>query len=323
MSPDRDSSPEGAPDESSGQESAVDTRGGLRGRVASAAGRAETVRRKAEARLAEEEPSSRKGVAIEWFARYRDADTGVNSLLLAAYLFLTIVPALVVISAYVNADPRVAATHLVARLDLTGATANLVRDVLGGAGIKKLTAALIAVVSVIVFGLGIGRTLQIVYARIWRIREQEVGITENWRYFVWLAALVAAGAVYVIELALLKDAAKWVELVSAPFWAAGLVAFLTWTPVFLLHGRITWRQALPGALVTTVGLVGIRLLSSIVFANWLNWYAKYYGGIGIAIALFFWLALVTLALIAAAAFAPAYAVRRRARTHEQDPGAGR
>ena len=323
MSADRDSSPEGAPDESSGQESARDTRGGLRGRVASAAGRAETVRRKAEARLAEEEPSSRKGVAIEWFARYRDADTGVNSLLLAAYLFLTIVPALVVISAYVNADPRVAATHLVARLDLTGATANLVRDVLGGAGIKKLTAALIAVVSVIVFGLGIGRTLQIVYARIWRIREQEVGITENWRYFVWLAALVAAGAVYVIELALLKDAAKWVELVSAPFWAAGLVAFLTWTPVFLLHGRITWRQALPGALVTTVGLVGIRLLSSIVFANWLNWYAKYYGGIGIAIALFFWLALVTLVLIAAAAFAPAYAVRRRARTHEQDPGAGR
>src|SRR5215212_4967756 len=318
MSADRDSSPEGTPDESSGQESAVDTRGGLRGRVASAAGRAETVRRKAEARLAEEEPSSRKGVAIEWFARYRDADTGVNSLLLAAYLFLTIVPALVVISAYVNSDPRVAATHLVARLGLTGATANLVRDVLGGAGIKKLTAALIAVVSVIVFGLGIGRTLQIVYARIWRIREQEVGITENWRYFVWLAALVAAGAVYVIELALLKDAAKWVELVSAPFWAAGLVAFLTWTPVFLLHGRITWRQALPGALVTTVGLVGLRLLSSTVFANWLNWYAKYYGGIGIAIALFFWLALMTLVMIAAAAFAPAYAVRRQARLARAD-----
>jgi hypothetical protein len=102
---------------------------------------------------------------------------------------------MVVISAYINADPRVAASRLIARLDLTGATANLVRDVLGGAGITKLTAALIAVVSVIVFGLGIGRTLQLVYARIWRLPEPQVGITENWRYFAWLFALVAGSAV--------------------------------------------------------------------------------------------------------------------------------
>jgi membrane protein len=220
---------------------------------------------------------------------------------------------MIVISAYVNADPRVAAARLIRRLDLTGATANLVRDVLGGAGIAKFTAALIAVVSVVVFGLGIGRTLQLVYARIWRIPEPQVGITENWRYFAWLTGLVVGTAIYVIELALLKDADKWVEWVSAPFWAAGIVAFLTWTPVLLLHKRITWRQALPGALVMTIGLLGVRLISSIVFANWLNWYAKYYGGIGIALALFFWLALATSVLIVGAAFAPAYGVRRQAR----------
>jgi uncharacterized BrkB/YihY/UPF0761 family membrane protein len=57
----------------------------------------------------------------------------------------------------------------------------------------------------------------------------------------------------------------------------------------------------------------VRLLSSIVFANWLNWYAEYYGGIGIAIALFFWLALITLVFIAGAAVSPAYALRRQAR----------
>ena len=318
--PDKPSSDHPADQPSPGRRGSARWRG-ARGRVAgaaqSASARVDPIRRRAEERIAAEEASSRKGVAIGWFARFRDAQ--LNSLLLAAYLFLTLVPAMIVISSYVNSDPRVVATHLVTRLNLTGATANLVRDVLGGASVKKLTAALIAVVSVVVFGLGIGRTLQTVYARVWRIPEPEVSITENVRYFAWLGGLVVGGALFVIELSLLKEADNWIEWVSAPLWIAGIVAFFTWTPVFLLHRRITWRDALPGALAIAVGLVGIRLLSSVVFTNWLNWYAEYYGGIGIAIALFFWLGLTTSVFIAGAAVAPAYAVRRQARAVHNGP----
>jgi membrane protein len=298
----------------------------ISGRVASTArrtsARADELRRKAEARLAAEEPSSRTGVAVEWFARFRRSEGQLNSILLAAFLFLTLVPAMVVIATYVSADPRVVATRMIARLDLTGATAELVRDVLTGAGGEKLVATLIAVVSVVLFGLGIGRTLQIVYARIWGIDEPKVGVTENVRYFAWLAMLIAGGSIYVIELAVLKQTDSATEWVFAPFWIFALVAFFAWTPVFLLHRQITWREAVPGAVVATIGLLGVRLLSSVVFTNWLNWYGKYYGGIGIAIALFFWLALITSVLIVGAAFAPAYAVRRKAKAGPQALGGG-
>jgi membrane protein len=288
-------------------------RGRVTGIAERASSRTEELRRKAEARIAEEEPSSRKGVAIEWFARYRAADGGLYSLLVAAFLFITFVPAMVVISTYVSSDPDLVATRLIERLNLSGATARLVRDVLSGAGIEKLIATLIAVISVIIFGTGIGRTLQIVYARVWRLRELQAGFVENLRYLVWLSALVVGGGLYAIEIALLRRADDWVEWVTAPFWILGIVAFLTWTPVFLLHRQVTWRDALPGAVATTVGLAGIRLLSSIIFTNWLNWYAEYYGGIGIAIAALFWLALITSVFIAGAAFAPAYLAHRGAR----------
>jgi membrane protein len=250
---------------------------------------------------------------MEWLARYGNSQGQLNSILLAAYLFLTLLPAMVVIATYVSRDPHVVATRLIVRLNLDGATARLVRDVLTGAGGEKLVATLIAVVSVVIFGLGIGQTLQLVYSRVWRIPEPKAGLTENVRYFIWLTALVLGGALYVVQLALLKEADSSSEWALAPVWIAALVAFLTWTPVFLLHGQITWRDALPGALVTSAGLIGLRLLSSVIFTNWLNWYGKYYGGIGIAIALLFWTALSTTVLIVGSAFAPAYAVRRAAR----------
>jgi uncharacterized BrkB/YihY/UPF0761 family membrane protein len=105
-------------------------------------------------------------------------------------------------------------------------------------------------------------------------------------------------------------------------WAAAIVGLLAWTPVFLLHGRVTVRDAMPGALLAAAGFVVLRVLSSTLFADWLNWYATYYGGIGIVMAIFFWLVLATTVLIIASALSPAYAVRR-ARRIDAERAAGR
>jgi membrane protein len=326
MSPEVDPPPEKPTEEAAAAGQGGASRSGVRARMTGVAERAyarsEDLRRRAEARIAEEERSSRKGVAFEWFARYRDSQGQLNSVLLAAYLFLTFLPAMVVIATYVSRDPHVVATRMIGRLNLDGATARLVRDVLTGAADEKLVATAIAVVSVVIFGLGIGQSLQLVYSRVWHLPEPKVRLTENVRYFIWLTVLVLGGALYVIELALLKGAGSSSEWAFAPVWIAGLVVFLTWTPVFLLHRQITWREALPGALLTSAGLLGVRLVSSIVFTNWLNWYGKYYGGIGIAIALLFWIALITTVIIVGSAFAPAYAGRRAARAAGPTPREG-
>jgi membrane protein len=260
-----------------------------------------------------QEAHSRKGVALGWFARYRQTDGQLFALLLAAYLFVTLLPAVIAMASYADSDPTAVASRLIARLHLSGQTAALTRDVLQGAGGHQLTATLVAVASVITFGLGIGRTLQIAYGRIWDIPPSR-GLVDKARYLLWLLVFLVGCLVYVVEAALLRSAAGWIEWALAPLWVAAVVGVLAWTPVFLLHGRVTLRDAMPGALLATVGLVALRALSSWQFTNWLNWYSKYYGGIGIVMAIFFWLVLGTTLLIVTSALAPAYAVRRAART---------
>jgi uncharacterized BrkB/YihY/UPF0761 family membrane protein len=62
-----------------------------------------------------------------------------------------------------------------------------------------------------------------------------------------------------------------------------------------------------------IGLVGLRLLSALLFRHWLVWYSKYYGSLGIVMALFFWIMLYAGLLVLAAAFSPALAHRRNLR----------
>ncbi len=264
-----------------------------------------------------QEEHSRKGVALGWFRRYRQADGQLFALLLAAYFFVTLLPAVIAMASYADSDPKAVAARLIARLHLTGETATLTREVLQGAGGHQLTATLLAVASVVTFGLGIGRTLQLVYGRVWDIPARR-GVVDQARYLLWLLLFLAGCLLYVLEEGLLGSGSGWVEWVLAPFWVAACVGLLAWTPVFLLHRRVTIRDAMPGALVAAAGLVLLRALSSLVFTHWLNWYSKYYGGIGIVMAIFFWLVLATTVLIVTSALPPAYAVRRAKRMEARD-----
>ena len=65
--------------------------------------------------------------------------------------------------------------------------------------------------------------------------------------------------------------------------------------------------------LTTLGLVGMRIISQILFVNWLVWYSKYYGGFGIVMALFFWLMIASTIIVIAAALSPALSAHREAR----------
>lgn len=293
-----------------------------RDRVAGAATKAfakgESAARGAQEWTERQDRGSRAGVAIGWFERYRESDGQLSALLLSAYLFVTVIPAALAVGSYVGNDPEALADRLVKRLDLSGATAKLAREVLAGAGGHQLTATLIAVVSLITFGLGISRTLQLIYGRAWRIEARRFVVTDQLRYVAWLLAFLGLSLLYVIQSALLTDAPSWIGWALTPLWLAAVVGFLVWTPIFLLHGRLTVRDVLPGALFATAGLGALRLLSSLELTNWLNWYSKYYGGIGIVMAIFFWIVLASSVLVVAAAMSPAYKERHLARAAEAD-----
>jgi len=257
-----------------------------------------------------QDPASRKGAAVGWFRRYQGADGQLFALLLTAYVFLTLLPAAVVVSGYLYKDPTTLADRMIHRLGLTGSTAGLVHDILTGAAENKLGSALLAVGSIVLFGLGIGRVLQLAHARSWRIDLGKARLTDQTRYLVTLAILLVFLVLLVVQTKVLEGRPAWIGWVLAPVWLAGLLAFFTWVPRMLLHNRVSVRDVFPGAVFTVVALAGLRLLSHLVLVNWLVWYGKYYGGLGVVMALFFWILLAASILTVAAALSPALAERR-------------
>jgi len=268
----------------------------------------------------ERDPASRTGATVGWFRRYAAADGQLYAVLLTAYVFLTLIPAALVISSYFDRDPNALADRVVNRLGLHGATEDLFRSVLQGAGGHKLAASLIALGSVVLYGLGIGRVLQLAHARAWGLDLRKARIADQWRYLRVLLAILGAILLYVLEVRELRGEPSWIGWAIAPLWVAAVFWFFVWAPSLLLHELVARRDIVPGAVFTMLGLVGVRLLSHYLLVNWLNWYGKNYGGFGIVMALFFWVTIPATVLILAAALSPALAHRRRLRKERAGKG---
>jgi len=265
-----------------------------------------------------QDPSTRRGATIGWYRRFRESDGGLFVVLLTGYLFVTAIPAAVVMMDYVYNDPSKLADRLSARLDLTGGVKTMLESVLAGASGHQLVATLIAVFDVLIFGLGFGRVLQIVHARSWRIDLGKPQFFDQARYLVTLAVPLGFVLVYIIQTRALHGQPSWIGWLLLPVWIAALLSYFVWMPRMLLHRRVTHRDVVPGAVFTLLGLVALRLLSAVLFRHWLVWYSTYYGSLGIVMALFFWIMVYAGLLILAAALAPALAHRRdlrQARAH--------
>ena len=75
-----------------------------------------------------QDPASRKGATIGWFRRYQAADGQLYAVLLSAYLFLTVLPLLLVYSSYIYSDPDALAKRVERRLGLGGEHLEAARD---------------------------------------------------------------------------------------------------------------------------------------------------------------------------------------------------
>jgi len=256
------------------------------------------------------DPASMHGAAIGWFKRYRAADGQLYAVLLTAYLFLTLVPLLIIETSYAYKDPDALATHLGHRLHLSGTTSHLLQSVLAGTSSHKFSAALIAVINLFFFGAGFGRVLQLAHARSWGFDLRKNALLDQGTYYGIIAAMVVMTAVFVLQTRALRHSPSWIGWVLDLAWLAILVGFFTWAPWLLLHRQVPWRDVLPGAVFTVVGFIGLRIVSALVLKNWLNWYSKTYGALGIVLAIFFWLVIYSTVLVLAAAFSPALAHRR-------------
>jgi membrane protein len=259
--------------------------------------------------VAEQDPASRKVVAIEAWRRYQAVDGARQSALLSLYMLVAVLPALLVIEEYMDSDPAALANALVEHYRLNGSTARLLRDVLTTTRTHELGTAILAIAGALFFGLAFGRVLQQVHARAWRA-HLTTHVSDQGLYTFVLLALYGLILLLLFQLNELKGNAAWVGWLLALAWVGLLVVFFTWAPWLLLHKQVGWRDLLPCAVLTAVGLVVLMLISSYVMELWINLYAADYGGLGVVLAIYFWIAFSSFVIVAAASIAPPLAQRR-------------
>jgi membrane protein len=193
--------------------------------------------------------------------------------------------------------------------DFSATTAALLRSVLVQSKNHELASALLAIAGALFFGLGFGRVLQLVHARAWQVtlpRSQ----ADQPRYAAVLLGLYGLILLLLVQTTEIAGRPSWAGWALAPGWVALLIVYFVWAPRLLTHRLIAWRDLVPGAALTAVGLVVLMLASSFVAEPWVDFYAKDYGGFGVLMATFFWFGFSSTIIVAAASLSPALAERR-------------
>jgi membrane protein len=259
-------------------------------------------------------PATAQGVALEAWRRYRVVDGPSQTALLTLYLFVAVIPALIVMDEWLERRPGALATHIVRHYHFSATTAVLIRSVLVHGRAHDVQTALVAIVGALAFGIGFGRVLQLVHVRAWGLTLPTHALKEV-RHVVVLVGVYVLLLVLVFQLAELRAAhgPGWVGFALVPVWAAVLIAFFVWAPRYLTYGLLSRRDLLPYAVLTAVGLIVLMLVSRYLMEWWVNWYATDYGGFGVVMAVFFWFALSSAMIVWSASLAPALAERRELR----------
>src|SRR5262249_32523928 len=256
-----------------------------------------------------QEPDSASGVAVGAWRRYRGVEGPLQSALLSLYILVAVVPALVVMEEYLDPHPNSLANSMVHHYHLNAPTATMIHSVLAEGKAHELGSALLAIASALFFVLGVGRVVQRVHARAWQLalpsRQTDFGL-----YALVLLSLYGLILLLLVQLTELHGAPSWVGLALALGWVGLLILFFVWAPWLLTHKLITRRDLLPSAALTALGLVVLMLVSRYVMQFWVDLYARDYGGLGVVLAIYFWIAIGSAIIVWAASLSPALADRR-------------
>jgi membrane protein len=259
---------------------------------------------------------SASGVAIDAWRRYRAVDGPLQSALLSLYVLVAVLPALLVLEEYFDPHPNSLANSLVHHYRLNAQTASLIHGVLVEGHAHELGSALLAIGGALFFGLGFGRVLQLVHARAWGLGLPKRP-TDQAVYATVLVGLYGLLLLLLVQLNELKGTAGWLNALLGLGWVVLLVLFFVWAPWLLTHKLVTRRDLLPAAILTAVGLVLLIVVSRYVMQYWVDFYARDYGGLGVVLAIYFWIAFSSAVIVWAASLSPALAQRRRVR---ESPG---
>ncbi len=238
---------------------------------------------------------TRRFVALEFFDR---------SLAIAAQMLVAFIPLVLALTSFIS-DDEVLAEEMIRRLGLTGASVELVKVLFDDDLVPEQSAGVggLSVFFVVLSLFLFGKRVRHLYQRAYDLPSTSA--KQEWRS-VWWVFLLAA---YFVAVGALRNAAfesgAWAGAAAVLASYVLLFGFLWWTPRFLLARQLSWRHALPSAVVTSIGLILTAIWSVIWLPQIIVDNAERFGAIGITFGIFTWLYATSLALVAGAVVAGA------------------
>ncbi|WP_406369043.1 YihY/virulence factor BrkB family protein [Streptomyces sp. NBC_00647] len=213
--------------------------------------------------------------------RSKEIELGQRSLGFAALGFLTLVPLLIVVSAADPAHGRGFAQWLGDGLGVSRDARQQVAQLFARPGQVLQTTTAFGLAALAVFGLSFGAAVQTGYEKVWDLPPARW--YARWRQVLWLAVLI--GTLYVTATTTL-----WRHSAAGTLTATlSAVLFFWWSQWMLLGGRIALSALLPGAALTALGLLGLRVFSRLVFSPLIASSAVTYGPFGTVLVVQSWL----------------------------------
>jgi membrane protein len=276
------------------------------------AARARAAAARGQAWVESRDPASKSGVAIGAWKRYRLVEGPLQSALLSLYILVAVLPALLVMEEYLDPHPNSLANSLVHHYRLNASASQLIHNVLGQGRSHELGSALIAIASALIFGIGFGHVLQLIHTRAWQL-DLRTGVTDQLGYGAVLAGLYGLLLLLLLQLNEFHTRSTVVKALLGIGWAGVLTLFFVVVPWLLTHKQVAPRDLLPSAVLTALGLIALMVVSRFVMPFWIDLYARDYGGLGVVLAIYFWIAFSSALIVWAASLSPALADRRERR----------
>lgn len=212
-----------------------------------------------------------------------------RAMILAAQALLTLVPLLIVLSAYL---PHQLAVGLVARaqevVGVTGSGASSLRRVLTAPQQQvRSQTGLLGLLIIVVSSVSFARALQAMYEKVWE-QPRATGLTARRRCLVWLVGWLAYALMVASVARVLGVGAGWSPLRLVVQAAIGTILWL-WTAHTLLLGVVPWGRLWPGAALTGVAVAVLSEASRLVMPRYVAQDVDQYGPLGLVFALASWL----------------------------------
>ncbi|CAM5338762.1 hypothetical protein SAVIM338S_01031 [Streptomyces avidinii] len=233
-------------------------------------------------RLSDRLRASPAGLA---WSRGREMELMHRAMGFAALGFLTLVPLLVVVAAAAPGSGSGFGRWLGQALGVTEYSRERVEMLFGAADLALERTTAFGLAALAVFGLTFGSAVQTGYEKVWDLPTARWHTM--WRHVVWLGLLVCYLALLVLIPAPSKDASGTVLGTTGD--VIGTCLFFWSSQRLLLGGRVRWRALLPGAAATSIGLLGLRVFSQLVFSPLIASNAVTYGPFGTLLVVQSWL----------------------------------